>query len=453
MPSKKTSPKSKKKSASPASSLEQFIRSSEFYRLLADSITDVIWVLDSEQLHVAYVAPAVERLIGYTPLEVVGRPLLSFMPDDSLDFVEAVIAEERNNLLIQTATPRTLELKLTHKNGSTVWTEVPSRFIRNSKDKVIGIIGVARDCTERANAVEALRISEGRYRTILENIEEGYCETDLAGNFVFANQSACRLIGYPEPEMIGTNFRDVLDPENALRVFHTFSKVFQTGEPFQGLDFEVIQKNGDRRQIEISVTLMKDQKNHPSGFRGIGRDITARKQEELKLKQAYDDLDQRVMERTAELARINKVLEVKTESLEEANIALRVLLKKKDESKKEIEEHMVFNVMEAVTPMLERIKVAGLSEKQQAYFDMVELQLEKITSPFSQSLSMQYRKLTPAEIQVANLIKHGKTTKEIAELANLAASTIDFHRKNIRKKFHIDNQKVNLRTYLLSLET
>jgi len=452
MPPKKTPTKSKKQSVTPASSLEQFIRSSEFYRLLADSITDVIWVLDSEQLHVAYVAPAVERLIGYTPDEVVGRPLISFMPDESLDFVEAVIAEERSNLLIQTATPRTLELKLIHKNGSTVWTEVPSRFIRNHKDKVIGIIGVARDCTERANTVEALRISEGRYRTILENIEEGYCETDLAGNFVFANQSACQLIGYPEPEMIGTNFRDVLGPENALRVFHTFSKVFQTGEPFQGLDFEVIQKNGDRRQVEISVTLIKDQDNNPSGFRGIGRDITARKQEELKLKQAYDDLDQRVIERTAELARTNMVLEGKTESLEEANIALRVLLKKKDESKKEIEEHMVFNVMEAVTPMLDRIKAAGLTEKQQAYFDMVELQLEKITSPFSQSLSMQYMKLTPAEIQVANLIKHGKTTKEIAELANLAASTIDFHRKNIRKKFNIDNQKVNLRTYLLSLE-
>jgi PAS domain S-box-containing protein len=448
----KTSSKSQKKLSNPADSLEQFIRSSEFYRLLADSITDVIWVLDVEQLRVAYVAPAAERLLGYTPEEMVGRPLLSFMPEVSLNFVESVIAEERNNLLVHAATPRTLELILNHKNGSTVWTEVPSRFIRDSKDHVIGIIGVARDCTERVNAVEALRVSEERYRTILENIEEGYCEADLSGNFVFANSSACRLIGYPEAELIGTNFREVLDPENALRVFHAFSRVFQSGEPYRGLDFEVIWKNGERRQVEISVTLIKDQNNKPVGFRGIGRDITARKQEELKLKKAYDDLDQRVMERTAELARINKILESKTESLEDANIALRVLLEKKDESKKEIEEHMVFNVMEAVTPMLERIKAAGLSERQQAYFDMVELQLEKITSPFSQSLSMQFRKLTPAEIQVANLIKHGKTTKEIAELANLAASTIDFHRKNIRKKFHIDNQKVNLRTYLLSLE-
>jgi DNA-binding CsgD family transcriptional regulator len=128
------------------------------------------------------------------------------------------------------------------------------------------------------------------------------------------------------------------------------------------------------------------------------------------------------------------------------------LLKKKDESRKELESRMVFNVMEAVTPMLEKIKAAGLSEKQQAYFEMIEMQLKKITSPFSQNLSMQYRKLTPAEIQIANLIKHGKTTKEIAKLVNLATSTIDFHRKNIRRKFEIDNQKVNLRTYLLSLE-
>jgi PAS domain S-box-containing protein len=133
MSSQKTPSKSLKKHRASLSSLKQFIRSSEFYRLLADSITDVIWVLDAERLHVAYVAPAVERLLGYTPEEMVGRPLLSFMPEVSLDFVESVIAEERNNLLVQTATPRTLELILNHKNGSTVWTEVPSRFIRDSK--------------------------------------------------------------------------------------------------------------------------------------------------------------------------------------------------------------------------------------------------------------------------------------------------------------------------------
>lgn len=452
MPHQTSTKKFGMKSGNLTHPLHLFINSSDFYRLLADSVTDAIWVLDAEYLKVVYIAPSVERLLGYTPDEVTGLPLSEFMPADSLERVHFVIREEIENLLVRMATPRTLELKLYHKNGGIVWTEVPSRFIRDSEDSVIGIIGVARDCTERVNALEALRISEGRYRTVLEHIEEGYCETDLAGNFMFTNHSACELVGYTESEMLSSNFKNVLDHENTMRVFSAFSNVFQTGEPFKGLDFEVIKKDGSRCQLEISVTLIKDQNNNPVGFRGIGRDISARKQAELKLKKAYEDLDQRVMERTSELARINRILESKTTSLEEANIALRVLLKKKDENRQEIEKYMVFNVMEAVSPMLKKIKAAGLTERQHAYFEMIETQLEKITSPFSQSLSMQYRKLTPAEIQIANLIKHGKSTKEIAELSNLSASTIDFHRKNIRKKFNIDNRNVNLRAYLLTLE-
>ncbi|MFZ2633174.1 MAG: PAS domain S-box protein [Desulfosalsimonadaceae bacterium] len=432
--------------------LEQFIAGSDFYRLLADSITDVIWVLDANALCIAYAAPSVERLLGYTPGEVMALPLNTLMPESSMAVILSVIQEETDKLLARMAEPRTLEIRMFHKNGGIVWVECPARFIRDSEDRIIGIIGVARDCTERKNAAEALRVSEGRYRTILENIEEGYCEVDLAGNFVFANHSACTLLGYPEPELLGLNFRQLVDAETAERVFQAFSNVFQTGEPVKDFDYEVIRKDGTRRQVEIAVTLIRDQENRPVGFRGIGRDITTRKQAELQLKKAYDDLDRRVMERTAELARTNQRLEDKTKSLEEANIALRVLLAKKDENRKEVEDRMVFTVMESVSPMLEKIRTGNLSEKQQAYLEMIEAQLHKVTSPFSQSLSMQYRKLTPAEIQIANLVKHGKTSKEIAELANLAVSTVDFHRKNIRKKFQLDDNHGNLRTYLLSLE-
>jgi PAS domain S-box-containing protein len=432
--------------------LEQFITGSDFYRLLADSITDVIWVLDAKAIKIAYAAPSVERLLGYTPDEVMALPLTDLLPESSLKEVLSVIQEESEKLLVQMAEPRTLEIRMFHKNGSVVWVEVPARFIRDSEDRIIGILGVARDCTERVNAAEALRISEDRYRTILENIEEGYCEVDLAGNFVFANQTACALLGYPEPELVGMNFKQLVDAGNVERVFQVFSRVFETGEPVKAFDYEVIKKDGARRQVEIAVTIIKDKENRPVGFRGIGRDITTRKQEELQLKKAYADLDRRVMERTTELAAINQVLKEKTTSLEEANIALRVLLDKKDESRKEVEERMVFTVMESVSPMLEKLRSGHLSEKQQAYMEMIETQLHKVTSPFSQNLSTQYRKLTPAEIKVANLIKHGKTSKEIAELANLAVSTVEFHRKNIRKKFQMDNAPGNLRTYLLSLE-
>lgn len=443
---------SQKDKIHPETALKAFISSPEFYRLLADSITDVIWVLNVNQLGIVYISPAVEHLLGYLPSEVVDQSLISFMPQESLDFVKAAVEEEREDLQNETMLPRLLEMKLLHKDGRIVWAEVSFRYIRDKNERVIGMVGVARDATARLDAIEARRVSEGRYRTILDEIEEGYCESDLAGNVVFMNQAGCDSLGYKEEELLSMNYKDVYNPEDQDRVFQAFHRVYETGEPYKDLVGEIFKKDGTPRQHELSVILIRDKDGNPIGFRGIGRDITARKQEELKLKEAYADLDRRVIERTAELARINKVLEAKTSSLSEANTALRVLLEKKDETRKSMEERMVFNVMEAISPMIVKLKGGRLPEREKVYIELIEEQLNKITSPFSQSLSMQFRKLTPTEIQIANLIKHGKKNKEIAELTCLAQSTIESHRKNIRKKFKIDNQKINLRTYLLSLE-
>jgi DNA-binding CsgD family transcriptional regulator len=93
-----------------------------------------------------------------------------------------------------------------------------------------------------------------------------------------------------------------------------------------------------------------------------------------------------------------------------------------------------------------------LDERQQAYASILETNLNDIVSPFCQSLSSKYLSLTPAEIQVANLVKQGRTAKEIAELLNLSASTVEFHKANIRKKIGIKNTKANLRSHLLSLQ-
>ncbi len=300
-------------------------------------------------------------------------------------------------------------------------------------------------------AKEVLTVSEDRYKTVLEEIDEGYSEVDLFGNFVFINQAVVDSVGYSKDEILSMNYKDIYSPEDQVRVFQACRQVFETGEPYKDLVVKVIKKDGSLSQYEMSIILILDKNNNPFGFRGIARDITARKQQELELKEAYAKLDSRVMERTAELAKTNKVLESKSKGLSEVNTALRVLLETKDETQQVMEERMVFNVMEAILPMLEKLKDGRLPAREQVYVELIEEQLNKVTSPFSQNLSMQFRKLTPTEIQVANLIKHGKMTKEIAELTCLAQSTIESHRKSIRKKFAIDNQKINLRTHLLSL--
>lgn len=432
--------------------MKQLVNSENKYRLLADSVTDVIWVLDMENLGIIYVSPSVERLVGCPPEKVIRMGLQEFLSPESMGKIYDVLQEslagkdEPNSRYIR------LELPVLHQNGAIVRIEVTPRFLRNERREPVGILGVARDCTERLNAQEALRQSEERYRTILDNIEEGFCEIDLTGNILFANDAACSISGFSHAELFRMNYRDIMDEDNAVRMSESLSLILKTRKPIKGFDYELIKKDGTGKQIEASIMLMTDKNNNPIGFRGVGRDITQRKNEELKRKQAYEELDRRIAERTIELAETNHRLKEKTLRLEEANIALRVLLKKKDENKKSLENQMMTNIIELILPTLEKIQKIGLNDRQQEYAEMIRTTLNHITSPFLHTLSRNFSELTPTEIRIANHIRHGKTTKEIADLLNLALSTIDFHRKNIRKKLLIHNKKINLRTHLLSLE-
>jgi DNA-binding CsgD family transcriptional regulator len=144
-------------------------------------------------------------------------------------------------------------------------------------------------------------------------------------------------------------------------------------------------------------------------------------------------------------------LEIKAKNLEEVNIALRVLLKQREGDKAELEEKVLSNVKDLVLPYLEKLKMTSLDANQISYMSILESNLSDIISPFSRRLSSKYLGLTPTEIRVANLVKDGKTTKEIAEFMNVSDKTVQTHRDNIRKKFGIKHKKTNLRTYLSSL--
>ena len=109
---------------------------------------------------------------------------------------------------------------------------------------------------------------------------------------------------------------------------------------------------------------------------------------------------------------------------------------------------MLLNVKELVEPYLEKLKISNLNDKQKSYLNIMHANLNDIISPFANKLTSKYSKLTPKEIQIANLVKHGKTTKEIGDLLNLSPQTIESHRKNIRTKLGIKKKRSNLRTHL-----
>jgi len=126
----------------------------------------------------------------------------------------------------------------------------------------------------RREADSAMRQQDEKYRTIIENIEEGFLETDLAGNFTFFNNSICKILGYSNEELIGMNNLEYTNSENNKRLNGIMNEVRRTGEPVQVKDFEVIRKDGAIRAIEFSLYLIKNSKNKPAGFRGVARDVT-----------------------------------------------------------------------------------------------------------------------------------------------------------------------------------
>jgi PAS domain S-box-containing protein len=170
----------------------------------------------------------------------------------------------------------------------------------------------------------------------------------------------------------------------------------------------------------------------------IARNITARKHAEKKQKEITLILEEKVKERTAEL--------------EDMNATLRTLLKKRDADKNEIEEKIFANHKLILAPIIQNLKKNLTQESQKGMMEILESELENILSPFSKKLSDHMVNLTPMEIHIADLIKFGKTNKEISEILHSSIHTISRHRENIRKKTGLKNKKINLRSFLSTLE-
>ena len=153
---------------------------------------------------------------------------------------------------------------------------------------------VVRVAVRLAESEAAMRESEEKYRTILDNIEDGFFEVDLKGNLTFFNDSVCRLIGFSRSAMTGMNNRDFMDAENAKKVFETFNGVYESGNPTKGFDWEITTVDGSKRQVDASVSLIRDKDGKRIGFRGVVRDMTDRKQAEKELKENEEKYKQLV---------------------------------------------------------------------------------------------------------------------------------------------------------------
>jgi len=299
--------------------------------------------------------------------------------------------------------------------------------------------------------------NDGLFHLMADNILDGLAILEN-NRVVYVNDRLCEITGYTRHELLRLDSFTIIAPEVRKGLIRDYGD-HEPHKMFEENEYEIVRKNGVRRIVHNRHShLLNDAGDKILYHFEIITDITDRKTAEKKLKTLNRTLEDRVEERTTELRKANeelqareKELKAQKKSLEELNAALRVLLKKGEEDKKELEEKMLFNVRELALPYVDKVMQSRLDPNQLECLKVIKANLDDIISPFGRRLSVNGLKLTPKEIHIANLVKQGRTTKEIAALLRLSERTITTHRDNIRTKLGLKVTKANLRTHLLAI--
>jgi PAS domain S-box-containing protein len=259
--------------------IDEKLRSSEEFStsLLANSPSPIL-VLDADTF-IRYVNPAFEQLTGFISAELIGKPAPypwwteATIHKTRRDFEEAIAGGARK-----------VEEVFKKRSGEPFWAEITSVPVKRDGG-VRYYLATWVDITERKKTEETLRQSEERYRTILDEIQDGYYETDLAGNLTFINDATCRQLGYSKEEMGGMNYRVYIRPEDVKAVFKALNRVYRTGKPIRDFAYRSIRKDGSTAFAETTAFPLRNEKGEIIGFRGIRRDVTERKRMEDEKRQ------------------------------------------------------------------------------------------------------------------------------------------------------------------------
>jgi len=396
---------------------EELRKSEERFRLLSEATFEAIGIHDegvlieaNEQLY---------DMFGYEPNELLGK-----------NAIPLIVAPEFTGVVksyIASGDLGPYEVMGLKKDGTKFPIEVRVRLME-SNGRTLRISAI-RDLTARRAGEKALRDSEFRYHTLFQSVPVGIGLASFDGRVLKYNNTILAITGYSGKDMEQFNVRELYsnNDERSLVL-----KQLQTRGSVK--DYEVELKRKDGTPFYANMTIAPFILGEEECLLTVINDITEQKR-------AQEALQER-----------EAALEIRTTELEETNRALRVLLKRMDDDKRELEEKVSLNIKELVVPYAEELKKSPLTPKQMTYLSILESNLNDIISPFARKLSSKYLGFTPTEIQVASLVRDGKTTKEIAELLNSSERTIESHRINIRMKTGIKNKKANLRSFLLSMQ-
>ncbi|HPQ45237.1 MAG TPA: PAS domain-containing protein [Syntrophales bacterium] len=413
---------------------EALRKSEERFQLALEAANDGIWDWNVTTGKV-FANPSYYTMLGFSP---------ELNPSSFDEFETWIHPEERERIVstIQSSIrSKKGRYELEFRMGSAIegwhWILDKAKVVeRDAAGSPLRVVGTHSNITIRREIEEALRKSEERFQLALEAANDGIWDWNVTTGKVFANPSYYTMLGF-SPELNPSSFDEFetwIHPEERERIVSTIQSSIRSKKGRYELEFRMGSAiEGWHWILDKAKVVERDAAGNPLRVVGTHSNITHRKKtEEILNKRDHD-------------------LKINAQKLEDVNTALKVLLKNNEDDKKRLEDTILVNVKELIIPYIERLKNSTINGRQLSFVEILETNLNNIISPFLKNISLNYSTLTPREIQVANLVKEGKTTKEIAQAFSISTDAVDFHRKTLRTKLGLRNKKVNLRSYLLSL--
>ena len=326
------------------------------------------------------------------------------------------------------------------KDGSEFFSFARISVLRDKKGRIINYVSTQHDITGQKKRERELGESEERYRRIFEGSPIGIGLASIDGKVVAMNKAMETITGYTIREFkkisLTDTYDNLKDRQALLKAIKRYGRV---------ANFPARLKRKDGTLYDALLSVSRVEVSGEDLLETICLDISERKRMEDALQKAHDELEIRIKERTAELARANKELEKQKSDLEQKNVALSEMVEQIHVEKNKIREDIATNVNELIFPILAKLKLKNASRR---YLDLVQHHLEELTSSFGRKITRKSIKLTPREIEICSMVKGGLTSKEISNLLNVSRQTVEKHRKNIRRKLKITNKSINLSSFL-----
>lgn len=390
-------------------------------RALIRNSFDIIKVVDRD-LKTIFVSSSVKRVLGYEPRELLGTNPLDYVHPEDL-----AAATERMNNIARTGQMIQTTVRARHKDGSWRHVEVVVRDLRADED-IGGFVMNYRDVTERIDSERRLDVYRERCEKAFRSSPDSITITAASdGEVLEVNEGFEKISGYARADIIGKSTLDLGIWRDPARRKQLTEELIVKGR-VRDAPIDVVTKDGSVRACTVSAELLEI--GGRSCILAVTRDVTAQKEAEEKLR----DLSETLRREQVEFVR--------------KNVALNEVLQHIEREKQGYRHEIAANVDNLLRPMLRKLREQGRLDRREV--DLLQRGLDEVTGRDIDQYKNNVSKLTPRELDILDMIRTGRSSKQIAEALDLSSQTVHKHRQSIRRKLQIDHREINLATFLRS---